>query len=1724
METAIETNEEISLLAVLSLFSRRYNPRSLFLLPLDNMFRRGIIAIVEWPVVDYFIMFVIFANVVTMALEDPLVPGESAKNRTLDIFSIVFIVIFTLEAALKVVAYGFFLGPYAYLKDPWNCIDFFIVVTGLFDVLDAAQSGVQGNRVFASFRLLRPLRIIRAIGRFEELRVLVALILSCAAQMINVLGLVCVLLLTFGITGYQIWQGSLRGRCFHIVHGDIVANAEEQICSQTANGGLGKCLPDYQCLQLGNNPFPGVVHFDNVYMSIISTFLVLTAQGWGELMWDVESGFSGASNPIFIFLIFAGHLFLLKLIMVVIANKYASVKFAKSSELSSLSLFELRVGIIEAQELPRMDVFGMSDAYIHMQLDNKTKKSKVLKNTLHPKWYEHHVLPVEKITSLLTLKMYDWNRIGAHDFIGQVVIPVGNCDEHPMGSDRWYEMAEEDTGAACGIIRVQLQWRKNSKSAWSPLPKVELDIEVEDEDFEDRHAIWRTLNAIATSQTLSFVMILIVVLNVMVMGAEHECGDTSYCLDFRYTTEVLNVVFAIMFAIEMLIKIVGIGLVNYCKDSGNMVYVFVVAAGVTEIPFTMMELSCLDRNRGTLSDPYACETSQLGMVRLFRLVRLLRIGRLIEFFPQLNEQLTVMARTVKAVGSLMVLISIVIVIFAILGQNLFAGKSMEAIDSVNFEGYSNFARGSMVRIMLPDSLRDSTWEATLLTGRMLEADTTRTPHRFLVQQYGTNAQFWAFLRYGVAGDSGFSELSTTIDVPSIVGLVPRSNFDNFGNSIITTFQILTLANWNKVWYSCTSSPENATPFVYFFCVIVIGNYVFFNLFAAIIIQGFAEQRQEMDQQLKEERTREREMEEAGFIRVGSFGRTSSAGSGKKSAQGESEAKGFSLLRAFLCCACWSMRSKKVTPEGTGQGTATMQGSVGSFSNRPAQSESAFLQRICTIFALSDCILLVLFQGQLITKDAALENRTVRISSTVFVGLGALDLVRRCLKRQSLKDSFNIMDAVVLLASLPELLFLWTNGQLMAGAEPAFLFLRALRPLRVVLLLENLRDFVGQIKGSAKPLLNTFLIVFFCFIVMGILGVTQLAGKMNFCTDSLIHSKSQCVGMTDAGEVREWKKPALNYDWIGQGTVTMFAIATRDRWTELMYQAVDTNGSRVEGPYRDANPAFILLYFAALFVGGFFLLNFFAGVVVDTHSMSLRKRKSKALHMIKENKDRSAKSPGSGQQSKLLKIVKSFELDIFMLCMIMLDIISMSCTSYKASSGMTAFVSSANFFFTFLYAAEAQVKIYAMKSANYFSNPWHRFEFVILLLSVWGICLEGADTLDNSWFDGGSFVRAPAYFRLFRAVRVLRAFRLLNLQAVKSLQELLYSLSNAAQHISEVFIALFVVYMIFGNLIVGIFGEMCDASQQVSDPFTSPGSTPGLVPRCLLVDEKTMPDGVVVSNVGRAVVTLLSMNTADTWSRVMNYLSLSPGVRKSGENAVPQARIQLLQYLQTREIGYLHEARALLPGCQTADELEALSDVVDCSSKASEACRSTCGNMTGAILLCIVFFCLTTLIILNLLLAVLMQSLQEYQEQVSKQNRKQDGGNVNLLMNVSKAASGWLQAQALRGDDDAEDEAPMFVGVSPLAMVHQRVAESDRALSTRASPSISSPLGSFMQRSPLRRFGSDVSGESHPSGIESSGRGEDRPASSEVLDSPINQRATQPLEADGGETTPEPRPE
>lgn len=43
---------------------------------------------------------------------------------------IVFLVIFTIEAVLKIIALGFLFQPGSYLRDGWNVLDFIVVITG----------------------------------------------------------------------------------------------------------------------------------------------------------------------------------------------------------------------------------------------------------------------------------------------------------------------------------------------------------------------------------------------------------------------------------------------------------------------------------------------------------------------------------------------------------------------------------------------------------------------------------------------------------------------------------------------------------------------------------------------------------------------------------------------------------------------------------------------------------------------------------------------------------------------------------------------------------------------------------------------------------------------------------------------------------------------------------------------------------------------------------------------------------------------------------------------------------------------------------------------------------------------------------------------------------------------------------------------------------------------------------------------------------------------------------------------------------------------------------------------------------------------------------------------------------------------------------------------------------------------------------------------------------
>ena len=88
--------------------------------------------IINHTVFDRICIFVIMANSFTLALEDP---QAVSTTKTADAIENVFLALYTIEMVLKIVGMGFVSGKDAYLKDPWNILDFTIVSSAYLTVI-----------------------------------------------------------------------------------------------------------------------------------------------------------------------------------------------------------------------------------------------------------------------------------------------------------------------------------------------------------------------------------------------------------------------------------------------------------------------------------------------------------------------------------------------------------------------------------------------------------------------------------------------------------------------------------------------------------------------------------------------------------------------------------------------------------------------------------------------------------------------------------------------------------------------------------------------------------------------------------------------------------------------------------------------------------------------------------------------------------------------------------------------------------------------------------------------------------------------------------------------------------------------------------------------------------------------------------------------------------------------------------------------------------------------------------------------------------------------------------------------------------------------------------------------------------------------------------------------------------------------------------------------------
>ena len=179
---------------------------SLFIFGPQNLLRQMCNTIVQNQMFDQFILLVILASTICLGLDSPRNDPTSDLAVAIRQLDFVWTIVFVTEMVLKVIANGFAFSKGAYIRQPWNQLDFTIVCITLVTLL--AEQFPQ-LRPFKALRVLRALRPLRLISRIPQFKIIVTSLARAMPEVANALMVVLAIQSVFAILGMQIFSGTM---------------------------------------------------------------------------------------------------------------------------------------------------------------------------------------------------------------------------------------------------------------------------------------------------------------------------------------------------------------------------------------------------------------------------------------------------------------------------------------------------------------------------------------------------------------------------------------------------------------------------------------------------------------------------------------------------------------------------------------------------------------------------------------------------------------------------------------------------------------------------------------------------------------------------------------------------------------------------------------------------------------------------------------------------------------------------------------------------------------------------------------------------------------------------------------------------------------------------------------------------------------------------------------------------------------------------------------------------------------------------------------------------------------------------------------------------------------------------------------------------------------------------------------------------------------------------
>uniref|UniRef100_A0A8D2FQ96 Voltage-dependent L-type calcium channel subunit alpha n=1 Tax=Theropithecus gelada TaxID=9565 RepID=A0A8D2FQ96_THEGE len=1285
-------------------------PRALLCLTLKNPIRRACISIVEWKPFEIIILLTIFANCVALAIYIPFPEDDSnATNSNLERVEYLFLIIFTVEAFLKVIAYGLLFHPNAYLRNGWNLLDFIIVVVGLFSaILEQATKADGANalggkgagfdvKALRAFRVLRPLRLVSGV---PSLQVVLNSIIKAMVPLLHIALLVLFVIIIYAIIGLELFMGKMHKTCYNQEGiADVPAEDDPSPCALETGHGR-QCQNGTVCKPGWDGPKHGITNFDNFAFAMLTVFQCITMEGWTDVLYWMQDAM-GYELPwvYFVSLVIFGSFFVLNLVLGVLSGE-----FSKEREKAKArgDFQKLR----EKQQLEE-DLKGYLD-WITQAEDIDPENEDEGMDEEKPR---NMSMPTSETESVNT------ENVAGGDIEGE------NC-----GARLAHRISKS---------KFSRYWRR-----WNRFCR-------------------RKCRAAVKSNVFYWLVIFLVFLNTLTIASEHY-NQPHWLTEVQDTA---NKALLALFTAEMLLKMYSLGLQAYFVSLFNRFDCFVVCGGILET--ILVETKIM---------------SPLG-ISVLRCVRLLRIFKITRYWNSLSNLVASLLNSVRSIASLLLLLFLFIIIFSLLGMQLFGGKF------------------------------------------------------------------------------NFDEMQTR-----------RSTFDNFPQSLLTVFQILTGEDWNSVMYDgimAYGGPSfpGMLVCIYFIILFICGNYILLNVFLAIAVDNLADAESLTSAQKEEEEEKERKK----------LARTASPEKKQEMMEKPAveESKEEKIELKSITADGESPPTTKINmddlqpnenedkspypnPETTGEedeeepempvGPRPRPLSELHLKEKavPMPEASAFFifssnnrfrlqcHRIVndTIFTNLILFFILLSSISLAAEDpvqhTSFRNHILFYFDIVFTTIFTIEIALKMTaygaflhKGSFCRNYFNILDLLVVSVSL--ISFGIQSSAI--NVVKILRVLRVLRPLRAINRAKGLKHVVQCVFVAIRTIGNIVIVTTLLQFMFACIGVQLFKGKLYTCSDSSKQTEAECKGnyiTYKDGEVdhpiiqpRSWENSKFDFDNVLAAMMALFTVSTFEGWPELLYRSIDSH-TEDKGPiynYRVEISIFFIIY---IIIIAFFMMNIFVGFVIVTFqeqgeqeykNCELDKNQRQCVEYALKARPLRRYIPKNQHQYKVWYVVNSTYFEYLMFVLILLNTICLAMQHYGQSCLFKIAMNILNMLFTGLFTVEMILKLIAFKPKGYFSDPWNVFDFLIVIGSIIDVILSETNPAEHTQCSPSMNAEENSrisitFFRLFRVMRLVKL-----LSRGEGIRTLLWTFIKSFQALPYVALLIVMLFFIYAVIGMQVFGKI-----------------------------------------------------------------------------------------------------------------------------------------------------------------------------------------------------------------------------------------------------------------------------------------------------------------------------